>query len=150
MDILLNSLFQYEMAALEMPVRALTLYNNGYGVFQRNVNVKGRGHIDLYFEAKDMEYVLKSLSFTDETGSSLGNISYEPTRPEATFSVEESESILGLMKSLQGFTVAVKLVSGEEIEGRLLGIDNLEVRELISNSMRSYTVKPPKVNISKI
>ena len=116
------------MAALEMPVRALTLYNNGYGVFQRNVKVKGRGHIDLYFQAKDMEYVLKSLSFTDETGSSLGNISYEPTRPEATFTVDETESVLGLIRSLQGFTVAVSLQSGQVIEGRLLGVDSLEVR----------------------
>ncbi|KAI6657984.1 hypothetical protein LOD99_15700 [Oopsacas minuta] len=114
------------MAALEMPVRALTLYNNGYGVFQRDVKVKGRGHIDLYFQAKDMEYVLKSLSFTDETGSSLGNISYEPSRPEATFSVDESESIIGLMRSLQGFTVSVKLTTGNEVQGRLLGVDTLE------------------------
>ena len=118
------------MAALEMPVSALTLYNNGYGVFQRNVKVKGRGHIDLYFQAKDMEYVLKSLSFTDETGSSLGNISYEPTRPEASFSVDDGESILGLLRSLQGFTISVKLLEGEEIQGRLLGVDSLEVNEI--------------------
>lgn len=118
------------MAALEMPVTALTLYNNGYGVFQRNVKVSGRGHIDLYFQAKDMEYVLKSLSFTDETGSSLGNISYEPTRPEASFSVDDAESILGLLRSLQGFTVCVMLVGGEEIQGRLLGVDSLEVIQL--------------------
>ena len=118
------------MAALEMPISALTLYNNGYGVYQRNVKVKGRGHIDLYFQAKDMEYVLKSLSFTDETGSSLGNISYEPTRPEASFNVDETESIIGLLRSLQGFTLSVKLSEGGEIQGRLLGVDSLEVNEI--------------------
>ena len=111
-----------------MPIHALTLYNNGYGVFRREVKVKGRGHIDLYFEAKDMESVLKSLSFADQTGSSLGNISYEPTRPESTFNVDQSESILGLVRSLQGFTVSLTLFSGEEIVGKLLGVDKLEVR----------------------
>ena len=121
------------MAALEMPVCSLILYNNGYGVFQRNVKVKGRGHIDLYFQAKDMEYVLKSLSFTDETGSSLGNISYEPTRPEATFTVDETESVLGLLRGLQGFTVEVKLYTGDSVEGRVLGVDSLEVRYIHSS-----------------
>lgn len=115
------------MEALEMPIRALTLYNNGYGVFCRDVKVKGRGHIDLYFEAKDMESVLKSLSFANQAGSCLGNISYEPTRPEPTFHVDDTESILGLVRSLQGFTVSLVLLSGEEIVGKLLGVDNLEV-----------------------
>lgn len=47
----------------EMPIKRVTLYNNGYGVFHREVPVSGRGHIDLFFREADMKDVLQSLCF---------------------------------------------------------------------------------------
>ena len=46
-----------------LAIRHLTLYNNGYGVFQREATVSGRGSIDLFFRGIHMEDVLKSLCF---------------------------------------------------------------------------------------
>ena len=44
-------------------IRHLTLYNNGYGVFEREASVSGRGNIDLFFRGIHMEDVLQSLCF---------------------------------------------------------------------------------------
>ena len=53
-------------AAVDMPVRAVALYNNGYGVFERKAVVSGRGSIELYFREADMKDVLQSLTFRYE------------------------------------------------------------------------------------
>ena len=47
-----------------MAIRKLTLFNNGYGVFEREVAVTGRGNIDLFFKGSEMKDVLQSLYFS--------------------------------------------------------------------------------------
>lgn len=53
------------MASVEgIVIRQLTLFNNGYGVFERQAKVAGRGSIDLFFRGGEMQDVLQSLYFS--------------------------------------------------------------------------------------
>ena len=48
---------------MPMPITGVTLYDNGYAVFEREATVHGNGQIDLYFPSELMKSVLESLEF---------------------------------------------------------------------------------------
>lgn len=112
-----------------MAITGVTLYDNGYAVFQREVMVQGHGSINLYFTPEQMKSVLESLQFLGDVGKKVGNIAYEATKPEASISLRSSEPLVGLLRSLVGRTISVQVVSAacegdlETITGRILGVD---------------------------
>ncbi|XP_065829618.1 uncharacterized protein [Oscarella lobularis] len=111
-------------AAVDMPVRAVALYNNGYGVFERKAVVSGRGSIELYFREADMKDVLQSLTFRSENDTSgLGNISYESSRPQALIQLSSSNPLVDLCQSLKGTRLQIVFKAGDSLEGTVLGVD---------------------------
>ena len=114
-----------------MPVTGVTLYDNGYAVFQRETTVQGHGHVDLYFPSEHMQSVLESLQFMGEAGRRVGNIAYEATRPTASITIARQNPLLGLLRSLTGVHISLlqKAPAGEAVEGRILGVEKLTVGE---------------------
>ena len=114
-----------------MPVTGVTLYDNGYAVFQRETTVQGHGHVDLYFPSEHMQSVLESLQFMGEAGRHVGNIAYEATRPTASITIARQNPLLGLLRSLTGVHISLqqKAPAGEAVEGRILGVEKLTVGE---------------------
>ena len=111
-----------------MPIKGVTLYDNGYAVFQREAIIQGDGSIDLYFPSDQMKAVLESLVFLDEAERKVGNIAYETTKPTANIQIHEDEPLVGLLRSLVGSLLSVQVVGAqglETVEGRILGIDQL-------------------------
>ena len=109
-----------------MPIRQVTLYDNGFAVFQRETVVQGHGSIDLFFSSDHMKSVLESLQFLGDASSKVGNIAYELTRPEASIDVNSREPLVGLIRSLVGRLISIKFQASndfEEVEGRILGVD---------------------------
>ena len=112
-----------------MAITGVTLYDNGYAVFQREVMVQGHGSINLYFTPEQMKSVLESLQFLGDVGKKVGNIAYEATKPEASISLRSSEPLVGLLRSLVGRMISVQILSAacegglETITGRILGVD---------------------------
>ncbi|XP_062515101.1 uncharacterized protein LOC134190654 [Corticium candelabrum] len=112
------------VGSMEMPIKEVVLYNNGYGVFLREVPVSGRGHIDLFFREPDMKDVLQSLCFKSAGGlSGLGNISYESSRPQAHIQLKSTNPLTELLQSLKGTRIRVGLKTSETVEGVVLGVD---------------------------
>jgi hypothetical protein len=112
-----------------MAITGVTLYDNGYAVFEREVMVQGHGSINLYFTPEQMKSVLESLQFLGDVGKKVGNIAYEATKPEASITLRSSEPLVGLLRSLVGRMISVQVTSGacegglETVTGRILGVD---------------------------
>jgi hypothetical protein len=113
-----------------MPITGVTLYDNGYAVFQRETTVQGHGHVDLYFPTEHMQSVLESLQFVGDAGKKVGNIAYEATRPTPSIAIEEASPLVGLLRSLTGVRMSLQeKASDARVEGRILGVDRLAVGE---------------------
>ena len=111
-----------------MAITGVTLYDNGYAVFQRESVVEGHGIINLYFTPEQMKSVLESLQFLGDVGKKVGNIAYEATKPEANITLRSSEPLVGLLRSLVGRLISVQVKASscetlETINGRILGVD---------------------------
>lgn len=107
-----------------MPITGVTLYDNGYAVFERQTTVTGNGQIDLYFPKDLMKNVLESLQFLGDASSNVGNIAYEATKPTASITINDVDPLTGLIRSLVGCQVVLQLEgAGTGIEGRVLGIE---------------------------
>ena len=110
-----------------MPIKEVTLYDNGYAVFQREIMIQGHGSINLYFSSEHMKSVLESLQFLGEGGKKVGNIAYEATKPTASIAINNREPLVGLIRSLVGRLISLKYRAEEGVqevmEGRVLGVD---------------------------
>ena len=112
-----------------MAITGVTLYDNGYAVFQREVMVQGHGSINLYFTPEQMKSVLESLQFLGDVGKKVGNIAYEATKPEANISLSPRAPLVGLLRSLVGRQLSAQVLSSsreglETLHGRILGVDD--------------------------
>lgn len=105
-----------------MPVKGVTLFDNGYAVFQRETTIQGHGRIDLYFSSVHMKSVLETLQFLGEGGEKVGNIAYESTKPRASFDLQTNNPLVGLLRSLVGRLVSIQS-SDKSFEGKVLGVD---------------------------
>ena len=112
-----------------MTITGVTLYDNGYALFQRETTVQGQGHVDLYFHSRHMQSVLESLQFFGEAGKKVGNIAYEATRPSSSTSIKDRNPLQGLLSSLTGVRILLQHSTGEPVEGRILGIETLVTGE---------------------
>ena len=109
-----------------MPITGVTLYDNGYAVFQRETLVQGHGSIDLYFSSAHMSSVLDSLQLMGEAGKKVGNIAYEATKPTASVELNDRDPLVALLRSLVGRLLALQHHTDrglETVEGRILGVD---------------------------
>lgn len=109
-----------------MPIKKVTLYDNGFAVFQREIAIQGHGSIDLFFSSDHMTSVLESLQFLGDANSNVGNIAYEVTKPEASIDVNTHEPLVGLIRSLIGRLISIEYQSSDSfeiVEGRILGVD---------------------------
>ena len=117
-----------EVMDVGMPIRGVTLYDNGYAVFQRETTVGGQGHVDLYFPSEHMQSVLESLQFSGTAGKKVGNIAYEATRPSSSIDIQRENPLLGLLRALTGVRMLLQERAGDgRIDGRILGVEKLTV-----------------------
>lgn len=111
-----------------MPITGVTLYDNGYAVFQRETTVQGHGTVDLYFPSEHMKSVLESLQFLGDAGKKVGNIAYEATRPTSSITIQQQTPLIGLLRSLTGVRMSLQQRGGDAaVEGRILGVEQLAV-----------------------
>lgn len=112
-----------------MPITGVTLYDNGYAVFRREITVQGHGHVDLYFPSEHMQSVLESLQFMGDAGKKVGNIAYEATRPTSSITIQQQNPLIGLLRSLTGVRMSLQQRAEAAVEGRILGVEKLAIGE---------------------
>lgn len=112
-----------------MVIKAVTLYDNGYAVFEREATIQGHGSIDLFFSSAHMESVLETIQFLGEGEKKVDNIAYEATKPRATIDLQGTNPLVNLLKSLMGRVISFQFTgkSGEleNAQGKILGIDEM-------------------------
>lgn len=109
-----------------MPIKGVTLFDNGYAVFQREATIQGHGSMDLYFSSAHMSSVLETLQFLGEGGKKVDNIAYESTKPRASFDLQNTNPLISLLRSLIGRLIAIQYSTNsqtEVVEGKVLGVD---------------------------
>jgi len=125
-----------------LPIRKITLYNNGYASFERSTEVfQNYVSLDLFFKSSDIDEVLKTLTLADlDQPDSICNISYESTKADlndAVIMIGEENSLTGLLKSLRG--CRVKITTDTVLEGVVIGIEVLNRGEKKDNLLALYT-----------
>src|SRR5262249_9183369 len=67
-------------AAAALPLRTAVLFSSGVGYFQRRGEIEGNARVDLTFQVKDINDLIKSMVVQDDKGQ-VGAISYDSLDP---------------------------------------------------------------------
>jgi hypothetical protein len=129
------------------PITRIVLYKHRLGFFEREGPVEGDATLGLNFKRSEVSDVLKSLIVLDLDGGHVASVSYDSTRPveqllgEVALTIPDEDGLCGLLVQLKGARVAVRPPAGDQVEGRLLGVDHRQ-RETPSAVVEVVLVSP--------
>ncbi len=99
--------------AAELPVRAIVLYKNGVGYFERSGPLNAGESARLDFDADSMNDVLKSLIVVDQ-GGKVNGLRYDSSIPleqklnEFPFRIEAGKPLSAVIDQLKGARVEME------------------------------------------
>src|ERR1700730_17838384 len=67
-------------AATSLPIRQVVLFSSGVGYFERKGEVEGNSRVDLTFQVRDINDLIKSMVLQDEKGV-ISAVSYDSSDP---------------------------------------------------------------------
>ncbi|MDR1932966.1 MAG: hypothetical protein LBQ57_09135 [Spirochaetales bacterium] len=114
-----------------LPVKAAVLFTNGVGYFSREATVNGSGSLELYFNTKDINDLLKSMVVRDLDGGSITAVNYASREPLKKtlggFSLDLSDDfpIAALLSQARGETVEIN--ADRKYTGAILGTESRPV-----------------------
>jgi hypothetical protein len=114
-----------------LPVKAAVLFTNGVGYFSREAVVSGSGSLELYFNTRDINDLLKSMVVRDLDGGNITAVNYASREPlEKTlggFSVDLSgdSPVAALLRQTRGETVEIN--ADRKYTGAILGTETRPV-----------------------
>ncbi|MEM7016178.1 MAG: hypothetical protein AAF512_02425 [Pseudomonadota bacterium] len=118
-----------------LPLRKITLFKHGVGYFEREGDVEGNETIELYFQAEEMNDVLKSLTAIDDGSGVVTSVSYESTLPlekqlaDLDIRLPRENVLSGLFAQLPGASVQLDIESKGQptiVTGRIVGVEMVE------------------------
>jgi hypothetical protein len=98
-----------------LPVSRVVLFNSGVGYFARSGEVEGDARVDLSFQERDINDLLKSMTLQDFGGGRVDAVSYESREPAArtlasfAINLNDSPSISQILMQARGEKVEVAL-----------------------------------------
>lgn len=110
----------------------VVLYKHGIGYFERRGKVTGPTKINLLCEASEIDDMLKSLLALTTSGARVDAVTYDSSKTlesrlaEFGFDITTCSGLAELLGQLKGIPVTVA-VSGEAIQGRVLGLDATDI-----------------------
>ncbi len=131
-----------EIKSSTLKLTKVVLYKHGIGYFERRGQVEAPARIELVCGPEEIDDMLKSLLALTTTGGRVDAITYDSSKTlqsrlaEFGFDLTQTEGLCGLLAQMKGIPVTVS-VSGENISGRVLGLDTSEqvVRDSICHEM---------------
>src|SRR4029079_9514710 len=85
-----------EPAKAEIPLKKVVMFSSGVAFYERNGDVEGNATVDLRFNTRDINDLLKSMVLQDEGGGKISTVSYGPkapiTRTLRTFTIDLTHS----------------------------------------------------------
>lgn len=111
-----------------MPIRAITLYRSGVGLFERRGTVQGDATVSLRFATDQVNDILKTMIVLDLDGGRVESVSYGSRDPLerrlASFAVNISDnpSLAALLNRLRGTPLRAVTAEGP-VAGTILGVE---------------------------
>lgn len=110
-----------------IPVKRIVMFSSGVAFFERNGEVNGDATIDLKFNTRDINDLLKSMVLQDEGGGRVSTVSYgskDPiTRALRTFSIDltSNPTLADLLAQVRGEKIEID--SPSALTGTILGVE---------------------------
>src|SRR5688572_14877268 len=103
-----GSLAQEKDKAADVPVKRVVMFSSGVAFFEHAGKVEGNATVDMKFNVKDINDLLKSMVLQDLGGGRISTVSYgskDPiTRALATFSIDltQNPTLGDLLQQIRG------------------------------------------------
>ena len=117
--------------ATNIPVKRVVMFSSGVAFFEHAGDVEGNATVDLKFNVKDVNDLLKSMVLQDDGGGRISTVSYgskDPiTRTLATFSIDltKNPSLADLLSQIRGEQIEIDAPNA--IKGTILGVEKRKV-----------------------
>jgi len=114
-----------------LPLRRIVLFTSGVGYFQRGGEVTGDARLELRFDAKDVNDLLKSLVLRDLDGGQVASVTYasrDPvTRTLKSFAIDLADrpTLAQILDQVRG--EGVEVVAPVPVQGIIVGIERRRV-----------------------
>lgn len=119
----------------QLPVKRVILYSHGVGYFERKGMVAGSENIELEFNTKQMNDVLKSLLVLDLNGGRISTVNYDSSKPidkqleDFSLSLTDSNQrgMSALIAQMRGAKVEVR--AKEIVSGKVVGLEKKRITQ---------------------
>lgn len=112
--------------AADIPVKRIVMFSSGVAFYERNGEVQGDATIDLKFNTRDINDLLKSMVLQDEGGGRVSTVSYgskDPvTRALRTFSIDltTNPTLADLLAQVRGEKIEI---DSPALTGTIVGLE---------------------------
>ncbi len=129
--LLTSALAAQEKSAAELPIKRVVMFSSGVAFFEHAGQVDGNASVEMKFDVKDINDLLKSMVLQDEGGGRISTVSYgskDPlTRTLATFSIDltQNPTLADLLNQIRGEQIEID--APNKIAGTILGVEKRQV-----------------------
>src|SRR5262245_49804698 len=115
----------------DLPIKRVVMFSSGVAFFEHAGQVDGNAAVEMKFDVKDINDLLKSMVLQDEGGGRISTVSYgskDPlTRTLATFSIDltQNPTLADLLNQIRG--EQIELDAPNKIAGTILGVEKRQV-----------------------
>ncbi len=115
----------------DLPIKRVVMFSSGVAFFEHAGQVDGNAVVEMKFDVKDINDLLKSMVLQDEGGGRISTVSYgskDPlTRTLATFSIDLTQNpmLADLLNQIRG--EQIELDAPNKIAGTILGVEKRQV-----------------------
>ena len=116
-----------EPASAKLPLSKIVLFSSGVGYFEHRNQVDGTAQVELRFNTKDINDLLKSMLLEDAGGGRIAAVTYgskDPiTKTLKTFAIDltENPTLAQILGQLRGEQVEVEVP--DKISGTIVGLE---------------------------
>jgi len=123
--------FAQEEQKVELPLKNLVLFTSGVGYFQRDGAVDGAARLELQFDAKDVNDLLKSLVLRDFDGGQVASVTYASRDPVTktlkSFAIDLTGDPALAQILAQARGEQVEILAGAALRGTIVGVEHRPV-----------------------
>jgi hypothetical protein len=115
----------------DLPVKRVVLFSSGVAFYEHNGDVEGNATVDLKFNVRDINDLLKSMVLQDLGGGKVSTVSYgskDPiTRTLQTFSIDltSNPTLADLLRQVRGEKIEIDAPT--KIAGIIIGVETRKV-----------------------
>jgi hypothetical protein len=129
--------------AADVPIRRVVMFNSGVAYFEHEGKIEGDAQVDLKFNVRDINDLLKSMVLQDQGGGTISTVTYgskDPvTRTLQTFSIDltGNPTLAGLLEQIRGERIEID--APNPIAGVIVGVETRKTKVKDSEEMIETT-----------